>query len=58
MHIGPYATELASIVALHTAITEHGFKPRGRHHEIYLGDPRTSAPETLRTILRQPIEPP
>jgi len=28
----------------------------GRHHEIYLGDPRTSAPEKLRTILRQPIE--
>jgi hypothetical protein len=57
LHIGPYATELASILALHTAITEHGSTPRGRHHEIYLGDPRTSAPENLRTILRQPIKP-
>jgi hypothetical protein len=57
MHIGPYATEPASIVALHKAIAEHGSQPRGRHHEIYLGDPRTSAPEKLRTILRQPIQP-
>jgi len=38
-------------------IADHGSRPRGRHHEIYLGDPRTSAPDKLRTILRQPIEP-
>ena len=57
MHIGPYATEPESIIALHTAIAGHGATPRGRHHEIYLGDPRTSAPERLRTILRQPIQP-
>ena len=29
----------------------------GRHHEIYLGDPRRSAPEKLRTVLRQPVVP-
>lgn len=57
MHVGPYATESVSIQALHKAIAEHGSRPRGYHHEIYLGDPRTSAPEKLRTILRQPIEP-
>jgi len=57
MHIGPYSTEQISIVELHKAITSHGSRPRGRHHEIYLGDPRTSLPEKLRTILRQPIEP-
>jgi len=56
LHIGPYATEPASIVALHKAIAELGSTPRGRHHEIYLGDPRSSAPENLRTILRQPIQ--
>jgi hypothetical protein len=27
----------------------------GRHHEIYLSDPRRTAPEKLRTILRQPV---
>jgi hypothetical protein len=57
MHLGPYGTEQVSVMALHRAIAEHGSRPRGRHHEIYLGDPRTSAPERLRTILRQPIEP-
>lgn len=55
MHFGPYATEPADVAALHRAIAEHGSKPRGRHHEIYLGDPQTSAPEKLRTILRQPV---
>jgi len=57
MHVGPYATEHTSIVALHAAIAAHGMRPRGRHHEIYLGDPLRSAPEKLRTILRQPVEP-
>jgi len=57
MHVGPYATETSSIVALHQAIAGHGSKPSGRHHEIYLGDPRTSAPEVLRTIIRQPVKP-
>ena len=46
-----------SIAALHEAIAEAGYRPRGRHHEIYLGDPRRSAPEKLRTIIRHPVEP-
>jgi hypothetical protein len=57
LHVGPYATEPESIAVLHGAIAEHGARLRGHHHEIYLGDPRTCAPERLRTILRQPIEP-
>ena len=57
LHIGPYATEQVSVVALHKAIAEYGLRPSGRHHEIYLGDPRKAAPEKLRTILRQPVEP-
>ena len=40
LHIGPYAAEAPSIAALHEAIAEAGHRPRGRHHEIYLGDPR------------------
>ena len=57
LHLGPYATEKASIERLHLAILEAGLSPRDRHHEIYLGDPRTSAPDRLRTILRQPVLP-
>jgi hypothetical protein len=56
LHIGPYDEEAPSIVRLHCAIAAAGFRPRRRHHEIYLGDPRRAAPDKLRTILRQPIE--
>ena len=37
------------------AIAGRGLRMRGHHHEIYLGDPRRTAPERLRTILRQPV---
>ncbi len=57
LHVGPYADEAPSVVRLHEAIPAAGYRPRGRHHEIYVGDPRRSAPEKLRTILRQPVEP-
>jgi hypothetical protein len=56
LHVGPYATERASIELLHAAVEAAGLRLRGRHHEIYLVDPRTSAPERLRTILRHPVE--
>lgn len=56
MHIGPFATEPADIEAMHTLIAAQGSKPRGRHHEIYLSDFRRTAPERLRTVLRQPME--
>jgi hypothetical protein len=56
LHIGPYAAEGLSIRRLHRAIAAYGLRPRGRHHEIYLGDPRRSAPAHLRTLLRQPVE--
>jgi hypothetical protein len=34
----------------------HNLAPRGRHHEIYLSDPRRVAPEKLKTIIRQPVK--
>jgi hypothetical protein len=57
LHIGPYAQERPSIERLHEGIAGAGLRPRGRHHELYLGDPRRSAPERLRTILRHPVGP-
>lgn len=57
LHFGPYAEERPTIERLHAAIVAAGLRPRGRHHEIYLGDPRRSAPERLRTLVRQPVEP-
>jgi len=55
MHIGPYAAEAPTIARLHAFISESGHTLRGKHHEIYLGDPRRTAPEKLRTVIRQPI---
>lgn len=55
MHIGPYADEEPTIRMLHEFIFSQGHSLQGKHHEIYLGDPRRSAPEKLRTIIRQPI---
>jgi hypothetical protein len=55
LHVGPYSTEGPTVAGLHAFIAEHGYAPSGKHHEIYLGDPRRSAPEKLRTIVRQPV---
>jgi hypothetical protein len=55
LHVGPYSSEPATIELLHAFIGLHGLAPRGRHHEIYLGDPRRAQPERLKTILRQPV---
>jgi hypothetical protein len=56
MHIGPYASEAQTITLLHDFIHAAGNKRRGKHHEIYLSDPRRTAPEKLKTIIRQPIQ--
>ncbi|HEY6687322.1 MAG TPA: GyrI-like domain-containing protein [Propionibacteriaceae bacterium] len=55
LHIGPYAAEGPTIERLHAFIFEQGYERAGKHHEIYLGDPRRTAPEKLKTVLRQPI---
>jgi hypothetical protein len=55
MHIGPYADEGPNIERLHAFIAEQGGKLSGKHHEIYLSDPRRAAPDKFRTIIRQPF---
>ena len=55
MHVGPYSAEGPSVEALHAFIAEQELERAGKHHEIYLGDPRRAAPEKLRTVLRQPV---
>lgn len=56
LHLGPYDAEGPVLAELHDRfVPEQGLVLRGRHHEIYLGDPRRTAPERLRTILRQPV---
>ncbi|MEL7975612.1 GyrI-like domain-containing protein [Isoptericola sp. F-RaC21] len=55
LHRGPFATEPATIERLHAYIRAESLALRGLHHEIYLSDLRRTAPEKLRTIIRQPV---
>ncbi len=56
MHVGPYAQEPRTVERMKAFAQENGYLYRGKHHEIYLGDPRQVSPEKLQTILRQPVE--
>ena len=56
LHVGPYATEPATVAKMDAFAAANGYRKRGVHHEIYLGDPMRAAPEKLKTILRHPIE--
>jgi len=55
MHIGPYAEEAPTIARLHAWVAEQGYELHGHHHEVYLGDPRRTAPERLKTVIRHPV---
>ena len=55
MYVGAYADEGPTIARLHDVARAEGYGLTGRHHEIYLGDPRRTPPERLRTVLRQPV---
>jgi hypothetical protein len=55
LHVGPYATESETIGRMRAFAAERGLKLIGRHHEIYLSDPRRVPPAKLRTLLRYPV---
>ena len=55
MHLGSYDDEGPTIGRMHTFINENNYEPAGKHHEIYLSDPRRVAREKLKTVLRQPV---
>jgi hypothetical protein len=56
LHIGSYDDEGPTIAKMHHQfMPENGYEPAGKHHEIYLSDPRKVAPEKLKTVLRQPV---
>jgi hypothetical protein len=55
-HSGPYGeAEASSVEKLHAFIHEQGYQLTGKHHEIYFNSPLRTAPEKLKTIIRQPI---
>ena len=60
MHIGPYATEPETMALMEDFVKTEGLRDRvgkgGKHHEIYLSDPRKCKPEKMKTVLRHPVE--
>lgn len=58
LHIGSYDSEAPVLARLHhTYLPDNGLTFDGKHHEVYLSDPRRTEPAKLRTILRQPVAP-
>lgn len=56
LHVGSYDDEAPTLARLHDEyLPAHGLTFNGPHHEIYLSDVRRTAPEKLRTVLRQPV---
>lgn len=55
LHVGPYTAEQPTLAKMRAFAKQQGLSFRGRHHEIYLSDPRRVGAEKLRTILRQPV---
>lgn len=54
-HIGPYADEAVTVKKLLAYAKEHNYRIDGKHHEIYMGDPRRTKPEKLKTVIRYPV---
>jgi hypothetical protein len=56
LHLGPYDDEGPVLQRMHAEfVPQSGYEMAGKHHEIYMSDPRKVAPEKLRTVLRQPV---
>jgi hypothetical protein len=56
LHLGPYSTEGPTIEKLHAFARENGYQLRGKHHEIYLSDPRRTVPDKMKTVIRHPVQ--
>jgi hypothetical protein len=55
LHIGSFDDEGPTVAKIHRFIEDAGGRLSGRHHEIYLNDPRRTAPARLKTVVRQPF---
>ncbi len=56
LHVGPYSTEPETLKRIAEFSETNGLEQNGLHHEIYLSDFRRTAPEQLKTILREPVK--
>jgi hypothetical protein len=57
LHVGRYDREQPTIEALHAHAADRGLVVTGKHHEIYISDPRRTEPEKLKTVIRFAVQP-
>ena len=58
LHVGRYDDEGPILEELHQEyLPANQLRPTGKHHNMYYSDPRRTAHENLRTVLRQPVGP-
>lgn len=55
LHVGPYSAEQPTIARLFDYAAASGYTVTGKHHEIYISDPRRTSPEKLKTVIRVPV---
>ncbi|MBS4032319.1 MAG: GyrI-like domain-containing protein [Clostridiales bacterium] len=55
MHVGPFSDEGPTVAKLHGFIEDEKHERAGKHHEIYLSDPRKASPDKMKTVIRQPV---
>jgi hypothetical protein len=55
LHLGPFDSETVSLNKMLDFMQDKNLRKNGHHHEIYLSDFRKTAPEKLKTILREPV---
>jgi hypothetical protein len=56
LHVGRYDMEQPTIEKLNTYAADHGLSITGKHHEIYISDPRRTSPEKLKTVIRLAVK--
>ncbi len=56
VYVGPYDSMGGAISAMQAFAAANGLKLAGKHHDVYLSDPRRTAPEKLKTVLRRPVQ--
>jgi hypothetical protein len=57
LHVGRYDMEQPTVEKLHSYAADHGLSITGKHHEIYISDPRRTKPEKLKTVIRFAVKP-
>jgi len=55
LHVGPYNSMGGAVSTMQAFAESNGLELAGKHHDVYLSDPRRTAPDKLKAVLRRPV---